>query len=82
MYIYTLTLSRVQLFVTPWTKSPPGSSLHGISQEEYWRGLLFPPPGDLPHPGVEPGSPPSLALVGGFFTSEPPGKFIPLYTHI
>ena len=43
----------------------------GLSRQEYWSGLPFPPPGDLPYPGVEPMSP---ALAGGFFTTEPPGK--------
>ena len=42
--------------------SPPGSSVHGFSRQEYWGELPFPPPGDLPHPGIEPGSP---ALVAG-----------------
>ena len=46
----------------------------GLSRKEYWSGLPFPPPGDLPNPGIEPASPPSPALAGGFFTSEPPGK--------
>ena len=41
---------------------PPGSSVHGFSRQEYWGELPFPPPGDLPHPGIEPGSP---ALVAG-----------------
>ena len=36
--------------------SPPGSSVHGILQQEYWSGLPFPSPGDLPGPGIEPGS--------------------------
>ena len=45
-----------------------------FSRQEYWRGLPCPPPGDLPHPGVEPPSPSSLALAGKFFTTEPPGK--------
>ena len=40
----------------------------GFPRQEYWSGLPFPPPGDLPHPGVEPTSP---ALAGGFFTAEP-----------
>ena len=44
--------------------SPPGSSDHGILQEEYWSGLPCPSP-DLPDPGIEPESP---ALAGGFFT--------------
>ena len=37
--------------------SLPGSSVHGISRQEYWSGLPFPSPGDLPNPGIEPGSP-------------------------
>jgi len=40
-------------------------------KQEYWSGLPFPSPGDLPDPGIKPASP---ALVGGFFTTEPPGK--------
>ena len=51
--------------------SHPGSSVCGISQQEYWHGLLFPSPRDLPDPGIEPMSP---ALAGRFFTTEPPGK--------
>ena len=43
----------------------------GFSRQEYWSGLPFPLPGDLPDPGIEPVSP---ALAGGFFTSEPAGK--------
>ena len=43
----------------------------GFPRQEYWSGLPFPSPGDLPHPGIEPESP---ALAGGFFTAEPPGK--------
>ena len=43
-------------------------------RQEYWSGLPFPPPGDLPHPGMEPLSPAPPALAGGFFTTEPPGK--------
>ena len=43
---------------------PPGSSVHGILQEEYWSGLLYPPAGDLPNPGTEPGSLTSLVLAG------------------
>ena len=54
--------------------SPPGSSGHEIfffSRQEYWSGLPFPPPGDLPNPGIKPMSP---VLAGEFFTTEPPGK--------
>ena len=54
--------------------SPPGSSVHGILQTEYWSGLPFPTPGDLPDSGIKPTSPESPALAGGFFTTAPPGK--------
>ena len=50
---------------------PPGSSVHGFSRQEYWRGLSFPSPGDLPHPEIKPGSP---ALKADPFLSEPPGR--------
>ena len=43
----------------------------GLSRQEHWRGLPCPPPGDLPDPGIKPGS---SALAGRFFTTEPPGK--------
>ena len=46
-------------------------SLPGFSREEYWSGLPFPSPGDLPSPGIEPRSP---ALEADTLTSEPPGK--------
>ena len=53
----------------------PGSSVSmGFSSQEYWSGLLCPPPGDLPNPGIEPISLMSPALTGGFFTTELPGK--------
>ena len=46
----------------------------GISRQEYWSGLLFPPPGDLPHPRIKPTFLVSLALTGVFLTTEPPRK--------
>ena len=46
----------------------------GFSRQEYWTGLPFPFPGDLPDPGIEPMSSSSAALAGGLFTSDPPGK--------
>ena len=52
--------------------SPPGPSVLGFLRQESWNGLPFPPPGDLPDPGIEPVSPASPALAGGFFTTEPP----------
>ena len=50
----------------------------GFSMQEYWSGLPFPPPGNLPHPGIEPLSPVAAALAAGFFTIEPYGT--PLYS--
>ena len=51
--------------------SPPGSSVHGISQARILERVAIPSPGNLPDSGTEPKS---LALAGGFFTVEPPGK--------
>ena len=52
------SLSRVRLFAIPWTavvyQAPPSM---GFSGQEYWSGLLLPSPGDLPDPGIKPGSP-------------------------
>ena len=47
---------------------------HGISQEEYWNELLFPRPGDLPDPEIEPTSPVSPVVAGRLFTTDPPRK--------
>ena len=60
-----------RLFATPWTGSPPGSSVHEISQARIPRGLPFPSPGDLPNSGVEPGSP---ALQADSLPTELQGK--------
>ena len=65
------SLSRVQLFVTPWTLDHQAPSSMGFSRQEYWNGLPFPPPGDLPDPGIELWSP---TLQADALTSEPPGK--------
>ena len=46
----------------------PGSSVHGLSRQEYWSGLLRPPPEGLPDPGIEPASLTLPALAGGFFS--------------
>ena len=50
-------LSRVRLFVTPWTVAYQASQSMGFSRHEYWNGLPFPSPEDLPNPVIEPGSP-------------------------
>ena len=68
------SLSRVRLFVTPQTVAhqPPPSM--GFSRREYWSGLPFPPPGDLPHPGIKPESPVSPTLQADSLPTEPLGK--------
>ena len=67
----TDTLSRVRLFETLWTVAHLAPLSMGFSRQEYWSGLPFPSPGDLPDPGIEPRSP---ALQADALTSEPPGK--------
>ena len=57
--------------VTPWMVARQTPLSMEFSRQEYWSGLPFPSPGDLPNPGIKPGSP---ALAGGFFTTEPPRK--------
>ena len=64
-------LGHIQLFATPWTVARQVPLSMGFSRQEYWTGLPFPTPGDLPDPGIESMSP---ALVGRCFTIEPPGK--------
>ena len=59
------SLSRVQLFATPWTVAYQVPSSMGFSRQECWSGLPFPSPGHLPDPGIEPGSP---ALQADAFT--------------
>ena len=69
--VVVLSLSCVQFFATPWTIAYQAPPSMGFSRQEYWSGLPFPSPGDLPNPGIEPGSP---ALEADALTSEPPGK--------
>ena len=57
--------------MTPWTAARQAPLSVGFSRQEYWSGLPFPPPGNLPNPGIKPTS---LALAGGCFTTELPGK--------
>ena len=54
--LHTQSLSRIPLFVTPWTVAHQAPLSMGLPQQEYWNGLPFPPPGDLPHPRIEPGA--------------------------
>ena len=64
-------LTHVRLFATPWTVAYQAPLSMGLSRQECWSGLPFPSPGDLPDPGIEPGSPTLLAEA---LLSEPPGK--------
>ena len=57
--------------MTPWAIAYQAAPSIGFSRQEYWSGLPFPSPGDLPDSGIEPGSP---ALQADTLTSEPPGK--------
>ena len=74
------SLSHVRLFATLWTVAHQASLSMGFSRQEYWTGLLFTSPGDLPNPGVEPVSLTSPALSTGFFTTsstwESPCKYM------
>ena len=65
------SLSRVRFFVIPWTVVYQAPQSMVFSSQEYWSGLPFPSPGDLPNPGIEPGSP---TLQADALPSEPPGK--------
>ena len=65
------SLTCVQLFSIPWTVALQAPLSMGFPRKEYWSGLPFPSPGDLPNPGIEPASP---ALAGRFCTTEPSGK--------
>ena len=65
------SLSRVQLFATPWTVAYQAPLSMEFSRQKYWSGLLFPSPGDLPNPGIESRSP---ALRADTLPSEPSGK--------
>ena len=68
------SFSRVQCFVTLWTVARQAPLSMGFSRQEYWSGLPFPSPGDLPDPGTDPTALLSPALAGTFFTTAPPGK--------
>ena len=62
-FVVVQSLRHVQLFVTLWTIARQTPLSMGFSRQEYWSELPFPALGDLPDPGIEPGSP---ALAGGF----------------
>ena len=64
------SLSHVQLFVTSWTVAYQAPPTMGFSRQEYWNGLPYPPPWDLPDPGIEPVSLMSPSLAGRFLTTS------------
>ena len=68
MYTY------VQCFLTPWAVSHQPPLSMRFFRQEYWSGLPFPTPGDLPDPRIEPTSLASPTLAGGFFSTPPHGK--------
>ena len=77
MWSEVKSLSCAWLFVTPWTVACQAPPSMGFSRQEYWVGLLFPSPGDLPDPGIEPGSP---TLQTDSLPSEPPGAGMGFYS--
>ena len=71
LFIYQL---RSDSFATLWTIARQAPLSMGFSRQEYWSGLPFPPPEDLPDPGIKPVSLASPVLAGRFSIAEPPGK--------
>ena len=67
------SFSRVRLFATPWTVAHQAPPSVEFSRQEYWSGLPFPSPGDLPNPGIKCRSP---ALQADALPSVPPGTLI------
>ena len=65
------SLSHVRLFTTPWTAASQAPPSMGFSKQEYWSGVPFSSPGDLPDPGIEPRSP---SLQVDTLPAKPPGK--------
>ena len=66
--------SHVPLFVTPWSIVCWAPLSIGFPRQDYWGGLPFPPPVDLPNPGIELTSLSSPVLAGRFFITDPPKK--------
>ena len=61
--LYAHVLESYPTLCGPMDCSPPGSSVHGFSRQEYWSGVPCPPPGDLPHPGIKPEAPVAPAVL-------------------
>ena len=73
------SLSRVRLFVTPWSAAHQAPPSMELSRQGHWSGLPFPSPRDLPNPGIEPGYP---ALRADALPSEPPGNHSPGHSEL
>ena len=73
---YVQSLSCVQFFATLWTVTHQAPLPMEFSRQEYWSGLPSTSPGDFPNPGIKSASLASPTLMGGFFTTEPPGKLL------
>ena len=63
--------------MTPWTIARQAPLSRGFPRQEYWSGLPFPSPEDLPNPGIDPGSPEWARQI--LLPAEPPGKPIPVF---
>ena len=72
--------AQLCLLETPWTGGRQAPQSVEFSRQEYWSGSPFLSPGDLPDRGIEPGSPVSPALAGGFFITVPPGNTLDFAT--
>ena len=73
-FVAVQSLSRVLLFATPWTVAHQAPLSVGFPRLEYWSGLPFLTPQDLPDPGIKPVFLASPSLAGGFFTAVPAGR--------
>ena len=74
MCVLCLVAQSCPTLATAWTVALQALLSMRFSSQEYRSGLPFPPPGDLPDPGIKPASPPSPELAGRFFTTALPGK--------
>ena len=81
--MYAKSIQSFQLFATPWTVAFQGPLSMGFSRQEYWSGLPFPSPGNLPNPGIKHVSSP---LASGFFTTSTSWEahilYISIYVYI
>ena len=79
--LHAQSLSHVQLFATLWTMAQQAPLSMEFSRQEYWSGLPFPTPVDLPDPGIEPGSPSLQADSLPSSHQESPSTLTPTHTN-